>query len=118
MGTEVYRDGQLKIDHRGQEAQYDHTRGGFGRLRIRGRGGLEAVSLAPQRSSFRDLRGCDNRHVPIASWSSATTSIPQIHFALFRHIASTIARTAAMVSINWLSITEISQQYIGLKEVR
>ena len=29
MGTEVYRDGQLKLDHRGQEAQYDHTRGGF-----------------------------------------------------------------------------------------
>ena len=29
MGTEVYRDGQLKIDHRGQEAQYDHARGGF-----------------------------------------------------------------------------------------
>ena len=29
MGTEVYREGQLKLDHRGQEAQYDHARGGF-----------------------------------------------------------------------------------------
>ena len=29
MGTEVYRDGQLKLDYRGQEAQYDHARGGF-----------------------------------------------------------------------------------------
>ena len=29
MGTEVYRDGQLKLDYRGQEAQFDHARGGY-----------------------------------------------------------------------------------------
>ncbi|MBA61744.1 MAG: dihydroorotase [Planctomycetaceae bacterium] len=29
MGTEVYREGKLNLDHRGQEAQYDHARGGY-----------------------------------------------------------------------------------------
>ena len=29
MGHEVYRDGQFHTDRRGQEAQFDHARGGY-----------------------------------------------------------------------------------------
>jgi hypothetical protein len=29
MGREVYRDGEFRTDHRGQEVQFDHARGGY-----------------------------------------------------------------------------------------